>query len=77
MHLAVIQPKLELDRTGDEKGLHDTVQAVNPAGNDFDVFDRISLRILTIAPPSLGKVRPCFFDRGDDVMVAGAAAQIS
>ena len=37
----------------------------------------LSLRMLTIVPTSFCKVRPCFFDRGDDVMVAGATAQIS
>src|SRR5262245_46688764 len=73
MHLAVIQPKLELDPT-----FEDFMIPRRPLTRQGTIFSiGMSLRILTIAPPSFGKVRPCFFDRLDDVMVAGAAAQIS
>ena len=75
MHLAVIQPKLELDPTGEDFMI--PRRPLTRQGTILMFSIGMSLRMLTIVPPSFGKVRPCFFDRGDDVMVAGAAAQIS
>src|SRR4029434_5672391 len=74
MHLAVIQPKLELDPCGEDLRIP---RRPLTRQNDFDVSIGMSLRTPTIVPPSFGKVHPCFFDRGDDVEVACAATQIS
>src|SRR4030095_12380759 len=46
-------------------------------GTIFTPSIGMSLRMLTMLPPLFGKINRRFFDRRDDVAVAGAAAQVA